>query len=391
MSRPHLSQARKRLFDAILATLTLLAIEGISCVMDLSMASRFGLMYREQDDLAGYREYLRYRDPVLGWPSSRQTEDRDATGSRIDPAYPDPATSPTRVSLYGDSYTFGVDVDNEHAWSNVLSKLIRGRVANYAVPGYGTDQAYLRFAGNERDAAPVVILGIFSENVMRNVNQYRNLFYPARFGFKPRFVLDEAGALSLVPLPSIPPEEYLAFVRDPDRRLPDEQFRLDGPWGMARFRFPYTLSLVRALGHFRVRAWVTGKPHWAAFYEDDHPSSALAITERIAVAFCDLAKARRKRPMVVMIPHPMDVAVFRKTGAWTYENLAARLAADGVDCVNLGTAIEGSLHGRKPQAIARGQHYDEEGYRTIGNAVFEALKARGILDPPGSVGTESGK
>jgi hypothetical protein len=45
-------------------------------------------------------------------------------------------------------------------------------VSDYGVSGYGADQAYLRFR-RVPDEAPVVILGIFGEGVIRNVNQYR--------------------------------------------------------------------------------------------------------------------------------------------------------------------------------------------------------------------------
>ena len=91
----------------------------------------------------------------MGWVPRA---DVDETGSRIIPAYPDPNRFPACVSLYGDSVTWAAEVDNEHAWSNVLSLLLGCRVANYGGGGYGADQAYLRFKLNSRDKSKVVII-----------------------------------------------------------------------------------------------------------------------------------------------------------------------------------------------------------------------------------------
>ena len=94
-----------------------------------------------------YATYLRDRDPVVGWPSrsSIGSGEIDRSGSRIVPRFPDPAI-PSCAALFGDSFTWGSETAPEHAYGNVLSGLMGCRVANYGVPGYGTDQAYLRYA-----------------------------------------------------------------------------------------------------------------------------------------------------------------------------------------------------------------------------------------------------
>lgn len=56
---------------------------------------------------------------------------------------------------------------------------------------YGTDQAPLRFERNVDDRAPVVILGFFVRDVLRNVSRYLRLdFTNLPTSFKPRFVVD---------------------------------------------------------------------------------------------------------------------------------------------------------------------------------------------------------
>src|SRR5262249_61577432 len=132
-----------------------------------------------------FAAYMAERDPVLGWPSPHFENDktRDETGSRIVPAFPDERES--CLSIYGDSFTWSAEVDDEHAWGNVLSRRLGCRVANFGVRGYGSDQAYLRFLDNHCDHAPVVLLAHLEENNQLNVNQLCPLIYPGtRYGLK---------------------------------------------------------------------------------------------------------------------------------------------------------------------------------------------------------------
>lgn len=93
------------------------------------------------------------RHRVLGWSSEYMKEHLfDATGSRPIPAYPEFGAA--CVSLYGDSFTFGMGVDDAHAWGNLLSKQLNCRVANYGVAGSGLGQALLHFESNDGDEAP---------------------------------------------------------------------------------------------------------------------------------------------------------------------------------------------------------------------------------------------
>ncbi|MFZ2088324.1 MAG: SGNH/GDSL hydrolase family protein, partial [Desulfobaccales bacterium] len=163
---------RRLLFIGII----LLVVAGLAEFMAYLKARQLvghGIAFNPLVTNESHRVYLGRSHPRLGWTPA--PEKVDALGSRPIPAFHDPLTTRACVSLYGDSFTEGAGVDNEHAWSNVLSVLLDCRVANFGVSGYGTDQAYLSFAGNRTDAAKVVILGFLSENVMRNVNQLRNL------------------------------------------------------------------------------------------------------------------------------------------------------------------------------------------------------------------------
>ena len=221
----------------------------------------------EPYDTSGYAAYLEIRDPVLGWPSpakfekkgrdrsgkagAKGTQEYDAKGARVSPAFPDPDVPPC-VSVYGDSFAWSDEVDADHAWPNVLARSIQCRVDNFGVRGYGTDQAYLRYRQNlaaAKETAPIVVIAVMTENVIRNVNQHRYFLYAADpFGLKPRFVLGKDRHLKLVPMPVFSHAAFDRALRDPAAFFPDEFLLPGSGHGLVWLRFPYTRAAVAASG-----------------------------------------------------------------------------------------------------------------------------------------------
>jgi hypothetical protein len=244
------------------------------------LASR-GLMYSPARDV-DWEAYMRLRDPVTGWPppSFRGEGETDAIGSRLIPAFPDPGAQSPCVSVYGDSFTYGDEVGPADSYPNALARLLDCRVNNFGQGGFGTDQALLRYREVMRDdRAPVVVLGHYAENIIRNVNQYRGFMAGTYFvNLKPRFVLDEAGALEWVPLPELTAEEFARIGDLHEELLPHEYFRPGGPAGVATNRFPHLVNLLRLRRNYRLRGWLDGVPTYAPFYSPDHESGALGVT-----------------------------------------------------------------------------------------------------------------
>jgi hypothetical protein len=146
-------------------------------------------------------------DAELGWtwirPGVAEAGLDRATRGPAHYAQPKPAGT-LRIACFGDSFTFCADVDDADAWPRLVETSHPGwEVPNLGVPGYGTDQALLRFRRFAKDlGADVVCIGLMLENIGRNVNRYRPLWHPTDAGClaKPRFAL-EHGELRLVPLP----------------------------------------------------------------------------------------------------------------------------------------------------------------------------------------------
>jgi len=335
---------------------------------------RSGLFYAPRANVGQLAGYMERRDPVLGWPapSSFGHGAWDAGGARVDPAFA--ADAPACVSLYGDSQTFGDEVAPASAWGSVLARRLGCRVANYGVPGYGSDQALLRYTSSP-DRAPWVVLGHWSENVLRNVNQYRELLYSSPFGFKPRFELDGSGELRLVPIPSPDATEFERLLRDPASVLTHEFFLPGTRWGPSRLEFPWSLAVLRATRHFRLRAWLGGYPAYAPFYDPGHPSGALPLTAAILARFRDEARRRGQRPIPLLIPTGQDLSYRVRRGQWVYAPLVDRLASEGVGVLDAGPAILERLGGLDPCTLFEdcSAHFNARGNALLADIVFEHL------------------
>ena len=364
----------------VLGLLLLLAValEGLSFATSRVLAAR-GVFY-EPTAVPDFERYLARRDGVLGWPANDDPAGRDVRGSRIVPAFPDPAAHSDCASLYGDSFTWASEVSDEDAWGNRVSRALGCRVANFGVPGYGSDQAFLRYRGNSGDHSRVVVLSHLSENVLRNVNQYRALLYAGSlYGLKPRFVLGPGGALREIPLPGITSDEYPQFVNDPGRFLRHEFFVPDGPSGIRTLGFPYTLSVASAFRHFHIQAQLRGVPWYADFYSPDHPSRGLPVTTAIIEGFVREANQRQQTPLPVILPTRLDFEYQGETGNWPHQPLIDALEKREIVVLDVAPALQ-ALRGDRPldALFSASGHYTVEGNALVAEIVAARLARAGF-------------
>jgi lysophospholipase L1-like esterase len=171
----------------------------------------------------GRRSYLMY-DSTLGWVQRpRSTSESGlyhANAAGVRRGSIDENTrlkkNGLRIVLLGDSYTHGDEVPFEQTWGYYLEKSlarmgIQADVINLGVPGYGMDQAFLRWKTFGVTFAPdFVIFGFQPENVKRNLNLFRKLYYkPSGMPFaKPRFVLS-GNRLHAINSPTVPPDKIV--------------------------------------------------------------------------------------------------------------------------------------------------------------------------------------
>lgn len=373
---------RNTLFYLVLVLAVLAVIESGAYLGVRFFLTKKGIVYTPPP-VDGYARYLEKRDPVLGWPlpDSFGRNVRDVTGSRIVPAFPDPRQKAC-ISLYGDSFTWAKEVVDADAWGNRLAEMLGCRVANFGVGAYGTDQAYLRFKHYHKGRSKIVILGHLSENIVRNVIQFFNQLYGGEdYGLKPRFVLDEKGNLKLVPIPQLNVAQFGQMVQNPHKFLKHDYLSAGGPTGAYAARFPYTLSLLKAFNHLRVRAKLAGKPFWADFYQKDHPSQGLQVTTAIIAAFHKDVLAQNRIPVVVIFPMYADIILFQKSGVWTYQPLLDNLKKSGIEALNMGRVFVDFLGQKDPRSLftnCQNGHYSVQGNLVVAKAVRDYLETKDI-------------
>lgn len=328
---------------------------------------------------ARYEDYIETREPVTGWPK-RRWADRGRTIPRVSPAFPN--ADSWCVTLYGDSMTYGAEVSDDEAWGNVLAQRLRCPVGNFGAGGYGTDQALLRFIGNNEDHAAVTVVGIYADNPLRNVNQYRYFLSGGEgLGMKPRFVL-EGGELKLIPLPTLSYEQFTRALVEPGEMFLYETFLPGSLHGLVRWTFPYTVSLLRLLRSEPVSSYLRGQPSWISFYDPADESRALPITVAIVEEF---RRARSHRAIVaVLFPTPASYNISHG-GVSALHPLSEQLEAHGVPTRDLTTDFGVHLGDRSicelvtDRATCTG-HFNAAGNRVIAEAVERFLVAGKLID-----------
>ena len=163
-------------------------------------------------------------DPLLGWTNAPGCVSKDglyihnAQGIRVPESkreYSYEHSKDTfRIVFIGDSFTHGNEVVFEKSWPYLIEKKLNraglvAQIINLGVGGYGMDQAYLRWKTlGKKFQADLVVFGLQMENVRRNVNIIRPVYFPAaNLAFsKPRFILTD-DSLELINVPPIAPNE----------------------------------------------------------------------------------------------------------------------------------------------------------------------------------------
>jgi hypothetical protein len=333
-----------------------------------------------------YAMHLRNRHPVLGWPSAETLSGplHDSSGSRPIPSFPDPGQE--CVSTFGDSFTYGEEVEDEEAWSNILSIRLGCRVANFGVGGYGTDQALIRFLEQPKNSSRLVLLGIFPHDVRRNVNQYRYFLGSAtRFGFKPRFIL-KTDELSLIPLPSLDYNELQDSLSNPAAYYPYDAFIPGSKLGPIVLSFPYSRSVLKYVTSERVKYYFRGMPSWSGFVSSGHSSGALEVTVGIVKKFFRTAEGQGKSGLVVTFPTPSSYEMFLETGVNAYQQLLDLFEAEGLTVMDLHWPINNYLGDRAfcdlltDSAACKG-HFNVEGNELVADILYKKIMEASLLSP----------
>jgi hypothetical protein len=223
-----------------------------------------------------------------------------------------------------------------------------------------------------------VLVGLLLENIGRNVNRYRPLWYP-RSGVpaaKPRFVL-EGERLALVPQPFASLGELAASVRDGSviGRIAEHEYWLGRPdvW-TGRWS-----ALGRLIGGYLAYSERAPERLWL-----DREGEPYRTTIALVESFHREALAAGARDAVVLVfPLKKELFAFAADGAMFWQELLRELEVRKVPCLDLVGPLA-DAHRRCETDPSLGTVYVAGHLSSVGNAVVAAtlhewLVRRGLL------------
>ncbi|HYM12215.1 MAG TPA: hypothetical protein VEU62_15880 [Bryobacterales bacterium] len=326
-------------------------------------------------------------DPELGWDVGAGSKNNLGAARRAD--YPQAAVY--QIKAFGDSFTFGSDVGDGQTWEAAIEREMRWACLNYGVPGYGPDQALLKYR-----RTPVrteyTILGIQEENIARVVNIYR-AFYMEDWGPpKPRFFLDGDG-LRLKPNPIARPEDagrlldpvFVDSLRKLDYWPHYNEDVLGAP---RRLEWPATWIILSHAPFFLRRGALEIRLRVHPTYEDEarrfkpyhlynESSEAFRILARLIDRFAALCAERGERPLVLVFPMEHTVGLLKTYGRCVYAPLQRHLDASGVPHIDFGPLFAREDFAR--YYVRYNGHFSAEGNERVAREIIHYLHAH----PPG--------
>jgi hypothetical protein len=333
------------------------------------------------------KSYLMF-SPSLGWTvrpggvGRHGTYRANAAGVRGDRDYARvPPPGAMRIAVFGASAVHASDVPNPVAWEAVLERMDPHlEVMNFAVPGYGPDQAYLRYL---QDGAAfrfhVVFFGLGAENIRRTVSVFRP-FYEGhtRLPFsKPRFVL-RRGRLERIDNPIQSLDGYRELLASTAPEL-ERLGRYDDYFQQSRRALFDFLPSVR-LTFVARRQWLNPPFREGALCNRD--SEAYRLTAAILDAFHRDALAAGALPVIVFFPERNDLQGI--TGGWppAYTPLLEDCRRKGYRTLDLLPGFVRYGKGARPQDVLR-SHYSGLGNRIAAQWMLDSLRAARLDTPEG--------
>jgi hypothetical protein len=278
-----------------------------------------------------------------------------------------------RIAAFGDSYTWCDEVSDAESWPVQLEARREGwEVLNLGVSGYGTDQALLRFRREGTWDAQVVVIGLLLENIGRNVNRYRPLWYPTATACpaKPRFVL-RGDELELVPLPF---ETRAEHVRAVGERTVIDELAEHEYWGGPRLSWPLSRSSI-------ARTWAGLRAYEArslpALWRDQEGEPFRTTLALLETFHAEALAGGAEHAVVVVFGGRREGTVYQKGWDPYWRGLLDELDRRGIPWIDASweLSVDRGLdpHGSE---LYRGAHLGPDGNAVVASSVGDWVADR---------------
>jgi len=406
--------------NLLLFVVILCGLELVIMVLVKSLRRRFQWLITSSDevpalDSQGLAKFIPHGyDPELGWirkPNTWHPERGkcgttsyhiDAAGSRCNPGHED---GEPLITIFGDSFSFCRQVNDDETWQWQLSELTKGGVLNFAVGNYGIDQAYLRMEReikNNNVKGRIVILGVVPSTIVRilcvwkHYNEFGNTF-----GFKPRF--DLKGNELILLKNSIDDESKFAHYQDYIEEIKKNDYFYMGKFRDEMIRFPYlyhtlrhpmrNFSLMGALlasGLLEIlriknkrlaryplmRIMHINKILRYRLFQEQY---ATDIFLKIIDKYVTLTKKYGLTPVFLFMPQKDDVLFIRERGPY-YDHCIAQVRSKlpTVDMTDYLLNVD-NLDELYSDDNVYGGHFSKQGNRFVAEKIVQVLKENALL------------
>ena len=348
-------------------------------------------------------------DPELGWIRKPNTSHNEKgkfgitswsineIGARRNPDY---EGKDSKISCYGDSFTFSRQVNDDETWEHYLSELENTNVLNFGVGNHGVDQGIIHLKREyQKNITPIVILAIVPDTISRILSSWKHYYeYGNTFAFKPRFVLKNNG-LELIKN-KIDSEmkfenyhEYLNDIRNVD-------FFYSRKFKKEIIKFPYIYSVFRNFRrNFSIMYWVTVIEILKKFNQDIskivwnpmqiimninlkwrvrlyQQKEATLLLKKIIEAYVNFAKESKFLPVFIFLPQKDDI-IFIKNHHNYYQSVEEELSSiDGLNLIPMTEIIlrENGIDKLYSDDNEYGGHFSKFGNRKVAEIIHKHLK-----------------
>ncbi len=332
--------------------------------------------------IAGGDTYLTH-DADLGWtltPSRTRRADGavyriNSQSIRSDREYPlEPTPGTRRIVAFGDSFTHCSESTQADCWAPRLEQAWPGtEVLNLGVPGFGPDQAWLRY---QRDGRAyngcAVLIGHFVGDIERVVNRFRPFIAPddSVVLSKPRFVLDGDG-LSLLPTPVSDPRQLLDPQWAEATLGPHDAWFVPGTFVRSPLDASWLVRLGRTAAYHRHRkVFERGERTYPLYAEEQE---AFQVTWRVLAGHAEDVRNDGASPIVLIFPGRLDLATVVNFDVKPYGLLIDRLRTTGVNVVDLTSALSEEARRTGLDDLFEDTHYSKRGNQIVADELARVL------------------
>ena len=306
----------------------------------------------------------------------------------------------SKISTYGDSFTFCRQVDDDGTWQHWISKLQNTNVKNFGVGNYGLDQTLLRlkreFPNNKTET---VIIGVVPDTISRIVSIWKHYYeYGNTFGFKPRFILKNE-ILELLKNPIDDETKFLDY-RNYINEIKKNDFFYKKKFLKEKLYFPYSLLLFKNMKrNFSLIFWIfltqiykkigkdTTKIEWKPMriimqinlrwriklYKN---KKTVDLFRKIIEEFVSYSKRNNFKPMFVFLPQKDDILFIKKHRHFYEEFVNDISKIENLVVVDIAKNLipEDNLDELYSDQNDYGGHYSELGNKKIANLLDQELR-----------------